>query len=50
MIEVTSEGMKIPIEFVKINKGIKRELAGLSGFLHLLLGLDSIIDVMETRR
>jgi len=50
MIEVITAGVKIPTEFIKIKRGVEIDLVKLLVFVHFLLGLDIIIDVIEIRK
>jgi len=50
MIEAIIEGVKIPTELIKTKKGVISDLSNLLDFIHFLLGLDSIIDVIAIRR
>lgn len=50
IIEVMIAGVKIPSEFIKIKKGVEIDEEKLFVFVHFLLGLDIIIDVIEIRK
>jgi len=44
------DGVKIPTELTKTKKGVIRDLLKLLDFIHFLLGLESIIDVIAIRK
>jgi len=44
------EGVKIPTELIKTKRGVTNVALSLLYFVHFLLGLESIIDVIAIRK